>query len=774
MQCSRCGRSIAPEIDSDTFKRLAAKEKMPLLEQDAWCQDCRRMEFALRLVGENRSPILTPPVILRERKLTGAEIIEKQRRPGEQVFKSCCFFCNSGCDAMVYVKNGRVERVEGDPESPTTRGKLCAKGLASTQVLYHGNRLTTPLRRAGERGAGRWEPISWDTAFDIIVKNLTRIRQHHGPQGVALAVGTSRGWSEVFNRFANVYKSQWVAPGVAQCLWPRLLAGNIVLGGVALECPDYEQTKCLLVWGVNPPATWPIKAMGMMEAKSRGAPLIVVDPVLSNTAAKADIWLQLRPGTDCALALGMLHVIINHGIYDEEFVNHWCTGFEELAKGVKEFTPAKVEAITWVPRDLIVEAAKLYATVHPACITQCVTLDQNADTISTCRSLAILAAITGNIDIPGGNLFPMPKGVVDRVSPSWTKIDLWSEEEKGQILGYGQFPLLSGSPDFNPSQPSAVPTLVWDAILTGKPYPIKGLYLHGSNPLLSYANSRKVRQALLALEFFAAVDLFHTPSTELADIVLPSATWLERDFVISGFQISADGIHLQQKVAQIGESRSDVTILNQLAQRLGLGHLFESEQALADYVLSPLGMTFDEFRQTKRHYIPMRYRKYEAKGFRTASGKVELASPIVAKLGGNPVPHYVEPFESCGSTPVLAEEFPLVLTTGGVSPVYRHTELRHIPWLREISPHLMANMNDQTGLRLGLKNGDQVTVESPHGRIRVLLRLHPGIDPRVVQVSHGWPEEENVNLLTDNEKLAELVGSTCLRGLLCRVYKETP
>lgn len=770
--CNQCGHPIVEEKIFQAFFKGAVKRPMKLGPEHSWCPECRRKELVKRLSGGERAPLSASSASFPKPKLSGAEIVERRKRPGEEVIKSCCYFCNSGCDCLVYVKGGRVQRIEGDPESLTTQGKLCAKGLASKQVLYHPDRLIKPLKRVGKRGEGKWQPISWDEALDTIVDNLSQIRKKYGPTGVALSHGTSRGWWEVFNRFANVYKSQWMGPGVAQCFWPRTLAGQLVLGGPALECPDYAHTRCLLVWAANPPATWPIKAMGMMEAKGRGAPLIVVDPVLSHTASKADLWLKLRPGTDAALALGMLQVIISEGLYDSEFVGRWCIGFEELAKRVEAFPPSRVEAITWVPKEQIINASRLYAAGRPACITQCVAIEQNADTLSTCRSLAILSAITGNIDVPGGNLFPMPKGVVDRLGPAWTKIDLWSEEEKSRILGYQKFPMLSGSPQFNPARPNAVATLVWEAMITGKPYPIKGLYLHGSNALLSYADSQKVRQALESLDFFAAVDFFHTPTTDLADILLPSATWLERDFVGSSIQVSPDGVHLQQKVVQIGECRSDVTIMNQLAQRLGLGHFFESEKALADYVLSPLGWTFEDFKKQKHYYIPMEYKKFRTNGFRTPSGKVELSSSTVAKVGGDPLPHYVEPFESPVSTPDLAQTYPFILTTGGRSPVYRHTELRNIPWLREIDPHLQAEMNDQAGHRLGLKDGDRVVIESPRGHIRVWLRLHPGIDPRVIQVAHGWPAEENINLLTDNEHLAELVGSTSLRGLLCRVYKD--
>lgn len=769
--CPSCGRDVASAKSIAVFYKVAAKKKLPLSKKQILCLDCRRKQLALRLIGAEKSPKQHAKVSLPKKQLPADKIVQLRKRPGEQAFKSCCYFCNSGCDCVVYVKDGKVQRVEGDPESPNTLGKLCAKGLSSKQTAYHPDRLTRPLKRVGERGAGQWEPISWDEALDTISQNLTRIRERYGHEGVVLAHGTSRGWYEVFNRFANVYKAQWMGPGVAQCLWPRLLSAQLTLGGPALECPDYDHTKCMLVWGANPPATWPIKAMRMMEAKTRGAPLIVVDPYMSHTAAKADIWLQLRPGTDCALAMGMINLIIQKGLYDRDFVDQWCLGFEELAERVKEFTPEKVEAITWVPRDLMVKASILYASIRPASLTQCVAIEQNADTMSTCRSLAIMAAITGNVDVPGGNIFPMPKGVVDRVGPEFTKINLWSDEEKSKILGYGEFPLLAGSPRFNPSRPNAVPSLVWDAILTGKPYPIRGLYAHGNNAMLAYANTKKVREALLSLDFFATVDFFHTPTTQLADIVLPSATWLERDFVCSSFQQSYDGVHLQQKVAQIGECWSDVTILCEMAKRLETGHFFKDEKELADYYLSPLGISFEDFKAMKRIHIPMEYRKFEKKGFKTPSKKVELTSSVMAAEGGDQLPHYVEPFESPVSTPDAAKDFPLILTTGGLSPVYRHTELRNVPWLREIDPHVNATINDETGLKLGLADGERAVIETLRGQIRVRVKLNPGIHPRVVQVPHGWPGEENVNLVTDNKHLAELVGSTSLRGLLCRVYR---
>ena len=348
------------------------------------------------------------------------------------------------------------------------------------------------MRRTGPRGKGNWERITWEAAFDTIVDRLQSIEKQYGKESILLATGTNRGWVRYFNRFANAYGKQWIGPGIAQCFYPRMTGQILVLGTNAMENPDYEATKCMMVWGCNPTNTWPVKGMGMMEARRRGAQMIVVDPLFSETASKADLWLQLRPGTDAALALGMIHVIITEGLYDQAFVDRWCEGFQELATRVDAYRPERVEAITWVPAAQIREAASLYAKTRPASITQCLSIDQNADTISTSRSLAMLAAITGNIDVPGGNLITMLAKMAPVADETGTK--MLSEEHHDKRLGRKEYPFLAGENCV--LTPSAHNHAVWKAMLTGKPYPIKALYCHGSNILRSYVNTNMVAEAL--------------------------------------------------------------------------------------------------------------------------------------------------------------------------------------------------------------------------------------------------------------------------------------
>jgi anaerobic selenocysteine-containing dehydrogenase len=625
------------------------------------------------------------------------------------------------------------------------------------------------MKRSGARGEGKWQRITWDEAFDTIVDHFHSIERQYGSESIVLATGTNRGWVRYFNRFANAYGKQWTGPGIAQCFYPRITGQMLVLGTNAMENPDFNDTRCMIIWGCNPTNTWPVKGLGMMDARRRGARMIVIDPVFSEAASKADLWLQLRPGTDAALALGMLHVVIVEGLYDSPFVSKWCTGFDALAKRVEEYPPEKVEQTTWVPADLIREAARLYATSKPASITQCLSIDQNADTISTCRSIAMLAGITGNIDVPGGNLITM-LGKMAPV-PDETGTRFLMAEQHAKRLGKDKYPLLAGEKCV--LAPSAHNHAVWTALLTGQPYPVKAIYCHGSNMLRTYVNTNMVSEALKNLEFFAVADLFLTETAAVADIVLPAASWMERSSVTRNEQTSIDHLHLQQKVVQRGVSRSDLVILNELAQRLGFGdRMFPTEEAYFDFALKSSGLTFDEFKQRGGVTFLQAYRKYESDGFRTPSGKVHLYDERLAALGEDPLPSYREPSESPVSTPELAREYPLIITTGGRVPVFRHSELRNIPVLREIVPELMASINPETARALGINDGETVIVESPRGNMEAKVQVTEGIDPRVIQVPSHWPGINNVNLVMDNEKCAPMIGSAQLRCQLCRVRKK--
>lgn len=770
--CQRCGNLIMSGKTQTEVLRVINENRLDeLRDQLMICPQCRREMFSLSLIGSDLKKVSKVPYVPKRRS-EDIRPLKMDSRTGAEVFKSECFICNSGCDATVWVKDGEVVKVEGDPSSPVTKGVLCAKGLASKQILYHPKRIKHPMERIGERGEGKWRSISWDEALDLITNRFKEIENIYGQDSIVLAQGTSRGWTACFSRFTNAWGKQRTGPGVAQCALPRISASLLVTGSPVMECPDYEYTNCMLVWGTNPPATWPVKAMSMMQARARGARLIVIDPILSETASKADIWLKLRPGTDAALGLGMLNVIISEGLFDKGFVDKWCLGFEELTRRAKEYPLERAEEITWVPKEVIAKAARLYATTKPASITQALALDQNGDTISTGLCTAMLAAITGNIDTPGGNIIPphLPVlgGLID--SDHVLKERCLSKERHEKRLGGKEYPLLAGEACV--TFPTAHNFTLWKAILTGEPYPVRAMYCHGNNMAIAYPNSRMVTEALRSLDFFVVADLFMTPTVEIADIVLPAASWMERSIATENIQVSYNNVHLQQKVVELDGCWTDYKILIELAKRLGFGEfMFRNEEEYRDHILKPSGMTWQEFKEKGIISVPLTFYKYEPNGFNTQSGKVELSIQKLMDLASDPLPTYREPSESPVSTPEVAKEYPLILTTGAREPVFRHSELRNVPLLREIWPNPMVKLNPQTAGDLGINEGDLVMVETPRGSMTAKAWIRPDIDPRVVQVPTHWWGDSNANLITDNEKCAPLTGSAQLRCQLCRISR---
>ena len=739
-------------------------------------EDARRL-FAQRLLGEKVDPSFrcrVPAEEPKKRPETHGETKTSRvsAKPGVRIVKSACYSCNSCCEVLVSVDEGtgRILKVEGDPESPVTRGLLCVKGLASRDLVYNPGRLRHPLERVGKRGEGKWKEISWDEALDRVAQPLLSYREKCGVEGVAFLQGTIRGWSRVFSRLANVFGAvNHGAAGWAQCLWPRLVENTITFGATYTEVADFENTNCMLVWGTNPASTWPSFAARIMDARERGAALIVVDPFLSETAAKADIWLQLRPGTDTALALAFLHVILAEGLYDKDFVDNWTVGFDRLKDHVAGYTPRWAEAITKIPAALIAKAARLYAGAGASAVYRCVSLDQTHDSIQSCRAVSLLAAVTGNIGVPGGNVTVSQRGEKTQNSHAFVGYDHLPIEKIGLRRGFDEFPLLC---DRLAPVPSAHMPSLWETIATGRPYPVKAALIFGSNTLISYSNANRVREAMEQLEFIAACDLFMTPTARMADIVLPASSWLERDNLISSFQVCATYTIAQQKCVELPEARSDVDIVCDLARRLGVGeHFWKDSRGLYDFLLEPTGLTFQEFKEKKRIYAPLVYRDFEKRGFNTPSGKVELYSTVLEKNGCSPMPAYTVPAESAAGDPKRAAEFPYILTSGWRVSAFRHTENRENPVLRELFPRPSVLIHPETGRRHGISEGDPVVIESETGSATLFAVLTPGIHPDVVQATPGWRGEANINRVIPWNQFAEGIGSVPMRQVLCRLRK---
>lgn len=702
---------------------------------------------------------------------------EKELYGCDRVVKSVCRMCHGGCGVLVYVKGERVVRIAGDPDCPINHGTLCAKGLAAAQLAHHPQRLTYPVRRVGSKGSGRWQRISWDEALDLIAERILTYKERFGAESIVLGYGTGRENEGVIYRFANTLGTPNVLTAGHFCYGPRIATSIITCGG--LPVVDYEnRPRCIMVWGNNIVITNPdeYKGWAFSQALEAGAKLIVVDPRLTRIASRADIWLQLRPGTDTALALGMANVIVSEGLYDREFVQKHVHGWEAFCERVKEYPPERVAEITWVSAEKIREAARLFATTKPAAIQWGVAIEQQVTCADNNRALLALLGITGNIDVPGGQVIFRPPKV--RTVSEFAAHHLLPKEQAAKRLGGDRFRLAANFAIISPKA-------VWDAILRGEPYPVKMLFFISSNPLLTRANAREVYEALKKVDFMVVSDFFITPTAELADVVLPSATWLEMDY-IADYWKRHGYILPRRKAIQVGECRSDHEMLNDLAKRVGLAEYWwdQFEQAL-DWILEPLGITWQEFKQMDYIRGEVRYRKYRERGFSTPTGKFELYSTLLEKWGYDPLPQHREPPESPYSTPELYKEYPYILITGARVPGFFHSEGRQIPWLRRLHPEPVVEIHPETAKREGIKEGDWVVIESPRGRVRQRARFFEGMDPRVVAAQHAWwfPEREeagkdweesNINLLTSNayEDSDPAMGATSVRVLLCKVYPE--
>jgi thiosulfate reductase/polysulfide reductase chain A len=701
--------------------------------------------------------------------------------PRTAILKSVCRSCHGGCGVLLHIENGRLVKVEGDRESPLSHGRLCPIGTATLDIVYHPARLKYPMRRQGPRGSCHWKRVSWDAALDEIAERLGAIRDTLGPQAIALGTGTGRHHIRWVSRFGHALGTpNWCEPGFAQCFHPRVNTCILTFGDFPVS--DYTggtPPACMLFWGHNPLNSGPDgeTRFNVREALDANPRIIVVDPLETELTRRADIWLRVRPGTDDALALSFLNVIIGEGLYDAPFVDRWTHGFNELRQHVRRFTPEWAEQITWVAADKIRAAARLLARTKPAMLEWGCAVEHTPKCVQTVRALSMLPALTGNVDVPGGWVFGMHglgrfPSLIENLSP----------EMDAKRLGADRFKLLCGEGADLPA--AHIPTLL-QAMREGKPYPVKAFLVFGNNTLTTYANARLVHESLMKLDFMVCADLFLTPTAELADIVLPAALWTEIDQLAGLPTMAANVVLANQKAVQVGECRSDEEIFVDLARRMKLPVGTDSVEAVLDGQLEAggAGVTFAELKQKGFVTVPFKYRKFEEAGFKTPTGKIELYSTRFEQMGYPPLPSYEEPPESPISRPDVARNYPLVLTTGARIPYFFNSEHRQIEKLRKARRDPMADIHPDTAARYGIKKGDWIWIETRRGRMRQRARITSGIDPRVISAEHGWwfPEQSapdygvwqsNVNLLTNNDPPYDpAMGTYQLRALLSRISK---
>ncbi len=673
---------------------------------------------------------------------------------------------HGGCSILVGVKDNHIVKIKGDPEGFLNKGYVCVKGSVAHKRLTHPDRLTHPLKRIGDRGEGRWKPISWDEAIQEICENFNRIRDTYGAKGVAFCQGMPKGLELfVLTRVANTFGSPNVVGPQDVCHAPREISGLHTCGFYPIA-DFHHPSKTIVLWGSNITSTNEEGAICSLLLKQLkdGTELIVIDPRKTELAQKAKYWLQIRPGSDNALALAFLNVIINEKIYDTEFVKHWTYGFENLSDHIQQYSPEKMADVTWISPGLIREAARFYAHSHPAAIQWGNPIEQTTHNFDAARALVCLMAICGNLDIAGGNV----KASEPKTTPfgKFVRADLVPSKRKEMIPAYYQT---------SPKLMTVPPGLFRKAVLEEFPYAVRAAYMHGTNPLVTYADSPKTFEAFNKLDFMVIADIFMTPSASMADIVLPAATHFEFND-IGHYGLGHGYILARPKVVDPpGECWPDIKILNELGKALTSSeYWYDDYEKLLDEVLKPSGLSYAQF--VAQGYLKgtEEFHKYLSSGFKTPSGKVELLLSQAEKLKLSALPGFSRLPEKDD------KDFPLVLTSAK-SRFYLHSSYRWLEPLREKSKHPTVQIHPETAEKLGIKDGDAVIIETRKGAITQKAQVTEAIHPKVINASYGWwfPEAQaeiqfdwktaNFNMLTSMETLGKEFGTPNLKGLSCRI-----
>jgi anaerobic selenocysteine-containing dehydrogenase len=680
-----------------------------------------------------------------------------------ELIKTDCILCVWGCGINAYVEGGKLVKVEGMTEHPLNQGLLCPRGKALVNHVYSPDRLRHPLKREN----GGWKHISWGEALDIIAEKLQQIKDNYGAHALAVFCGSIGVENNELAAFARRFRGAYGTPNFlsveSNCYRSRILAHQLTFGTFLLEEP--EKARCIILWGHDPDNSKLPLASKLYQALDKGLELIVVNPKRT-PLAKRGIHIPIRPGTDCALALGMLNVIISEDLYDKEFVEKNTVGFDKLVEHVKQYSPGKVEKITWVPANDIRRIARIFATAESASIVQGIcSLDQQINGLQTNRALAMLQVVTGNIDVPGGWVnVPFP-----RLGSLHIKVD-------EDPIGAAEHPLFYRL--WGREAPYGQTMYLADAILNEKPYPIKALIVTGGNPALTLPDSDKTKKALEKLDFLVVMDLFLTETAKMADIVLPACSFLERSGVGYVYAVTSGlpYILLRKKVIEpLGECWSDWKFWCELGRRMGYAGLFpwQTDEEVAEHWLKPTGLTANQLAEQNPagvFFADKKYNMTQRGEFRTPSGKVELYSPTLAEHGYDPLPVYIEPSQSPVSSLELARQYPLILTTGARILEYTHTQMRNVPQLRQSAPEPIAEVYPDTAREYGVADGDTIAVETRKGRIEIKVRVTEDLLPGVVSIPHGWAEA-NANLLTELEPRDPVTGYTQLKVLLCRIKK---
>jgi anaerobic selenocysteine-containing dehydrogenase len=682
------------------------------------------------------------------------------------IFDSVCRLCSSCCPIQAEVVDNRLIAAWRKSFLAPEKRLPCPKLAAAPDIVYSPQRLTTPLIKKDD-GSG-FREAGWDEALDLVTSRFLRHRKESGAQSVAWLRGMAADWGAPWDystRLMNAFGSPNTIGNGSVCFVSREFAHSYTYGAMAF--PEAKNARCILVWGKNDGNTALGAAESIHYAKEHGATLIVIDPVQTTLARKADIWLQIKPGHDGLLAMAMINEIIGKKLYDAEFVEHYAVGFDELKEVAARYPPEAVAGKIWLTGDQIKQVARLYATTKPASIIDGNGLDMHREVFDTTRAVAMLRALTGNLDKSGGDVLPQPIPV--------RNIQLKDRLPDGVEPITRDYPLFN---TFSETWGNQVQGCLIDAILEGSPYPVKMVVVQTGNPLVTMADSTRTREAFTKVETLVVIDMFMTETAKLADVILPAASCFETT-QLNRFSIRNNPMFLQNAVIPpVGDSRPNWQIVFELGRRLGFTAEFpwQSAEEAIDYQLEPTGVTVQKLRQSGSglRIEELRYEKYREKPFKTPSGKVEFFSRRLAEAGlaGVPFEH------GLGDDPISfadqSGEYPMLGVSGSRDIRFTNSQFRNIPSLLKSGPGCVVDIHPDDARRHDLVEGERVRIESPKGAIEMAARISTTVRPGMVRLAWGWGDYDprgNLNTLTEDDRRGRVTGTSTSRSFMCRLSK---
>ncbi|MBW2059393.1 MAG: molybdopterin-dependent oxidoreductase [Deltaproteobacteria bacterium] len=683
---------------------------------------------------------------------------------GETVIKNgeiqtLCRQCDEHCGLNVYVEDGRITKITGFEAHPQNHGWTCPKGRAAVELVYHPERLLKPLRKGV---GGSFVEIPYTQAIKEIADKMLELREKYGARSVAVWTGEAIGFlqqEQYARRFIHAFGSPNYFSSGSVC-YTAQYAAYCLVQGYHTYSPDFENANLTILWGTNPSVSQPPLMRSIERARKGGAKLIVVDPRLSTTARKADIFVQIRPGTDGALAWGLARYLIKTKNYDRTFVEKYSAGFDLFAEYADRFTPEFVEEQTGVQRETVIGIAKMLVENMPRIANYtAIALEHQTNGVNTIRTLACLAGLCGAVDIKGGEPWAKPMGT--RTLTLYDELPLMNEKP----VGAEKYPVLY---QFDKQCHSMTGI---DYMLGNGEYPLRGLIVTGANPVLTNPNARKVAKAFASLELLVCRELFLTETAKLAHYILPAASFLERSelYYHQAYQL----VTLTTKVLDIPGIVDEYMFWHDLAHSLGFGETYfpwKNEEDVNRWILEPTGVTVEELRKHPEGYVydSFEYKKYQHQPFPTPTGKFEFSSRYLKELGLSEIPEYVPP--PYRDHPNM--EYPFVLITGARKPQFLHSRYRNIKRFIQAVPEAEVEIHPTDARRLGIKNQERVRIISQIGAIVLAAKVVGEKEalPGVLQITHGW-DKANVNILTNDHANDPISGFPNLKNVAVKIEK---